>query len=39
MQSFLVIEMVLMLVLVVTLEIRNIEQELGRKPIRCDDPD
>lgn len=39
MQGFLVIEMVLMLVLVVKLEIRNIERELGRKPIRCDDAD
>jgi len=39
MQSFLVIEMVLMLMLVVKLDIRNIERELGRKPIRCDDAD
>ena len=39
MQSFLVIEMVLMLMLVVKLDIRSIEQELGRKSIRCDDAD
>ena len=39
MQGFLVIEMVLMLMLVVKLDIRNIEQELRRRPIRCDDAD
>ena len=39
MQGFLVIEMVLMLMLVVKLDIRNIEQELGRRSIRCDDAD
>ena len=39
MQLVLVIELALMLVLVVKVGIRNIEQELRRKPIRYDDTD
>jgi hypothetical protein len=39
MQLFLVIELALMLVLMVTVGIRNIEQELRRKPIRYYDTD
>ncbi len=37
MQLFLVIELALMLVLAMTVGIRNIERELRRKPIRCYD--
>ena len=39
MQLFLVIELVLMLALVVKVGLRNIEQELRRKPVRYDDTD
>lgn len=39
MQLVLVIELALMLVLVVKVGIRNIEQELRRTPIRYDDTD
>jgi hypothetical protein len=39
MQLFLLIELALMLALVVKVGLRNIEQELRRKPVRYDDTD
>ena len=39
MQLLLVVELTLMLLSVVKVRIRNIEQELRRKPIRYDDTD
>jgi hypothetical protein len=39
MQLLLIVELTLMLLSVVKVRIRNIEQELRRKPIRYDDTD
>jgi hypothetical protein len=39
MQTFFVVELVLMFVVMLTVGVRNIEQELRRKPFRYDDTD